>query len=355
MDSLNLKIFTMRKIIKFFVVVILIYTCDNKPKDYAILTGNITHPQPNDSLSISRGKKYQKVIAINKDGSFSDTLKVIEGDYRFKYGDDYGLIYLKNGNESSLTFDHKDFYNTLIYGGDDADINNFAIKNYLLINKYFTADMTFNAKREDIDAVINNYKSDYSKLKLNFKNVDSFHLTKANANVDRTIKAVESLYAAKVELRNTHPQGSPSPIFKNYENYDGGTTSFSDYKGEYVYFLFWSITNTISKNGLTDLKQLELDYKDKNIAFVCISLDDKKVTGSLEKTKELWKKYLTENKLTSNQLIADNGWQSDFIMDYKINGIPRFILIDIDGNIISPDAPSPSNPKLVELLDSLKL
>jgi peroxiredoxin len=320
-----------------------------------ILTGNINHPKPNDSLRITRGNMYQKVIAINSDGSFSDTLKVIEGDYRFKYADDYGLIYLKNGNESSLTFDHADFYNTLVYGGDDADINNFAVQNYLLTNKYFTADMTFNATREDIDSIISNYKVDFSKLKLNFKEVDSFHLAKANAVVDGTIKRVESLYAAKVELQNALPKGSPSPIFKDYENYDGGTTSLSDYKGKYVYFLFWSVTNTVSKKGLTDIKQLELDYKDKNIEFVCISLDDEKVMGSLEKTKELWKRYLTENNLTINQLIADNGWQSDFLVNYQIKGIPRFVLIDPDGNIVSADAPSPSNPKLIELLNSLKI
>lgn len=345
----------MRKIFILVAIIILINSCDNKPKDYVILTGNISHSIPSDSLKITRGKMYQKVIAINRDGSFSDTLKVIEGDYRFKYGEDYGLIYLKNGNETTLTFDKKDFYNTLIYGGDAADINNFAIQNYLLTNKYFTADMTFNASREDIDAVINNYKSDYSKLKLNFKNVDSFHLAKANTIVDGTINKVESLFAAKVELRNAYPKGSPSPIFNNYENYEGGTTSLSDYKGKYVYFLFWSLTNTVSRNGLIDLKQLEFDYKDKNIAFVCISLDDEKVSGSLEKTKELWKKYLTENNLTSNQLITDRGWQSDFIVNYQIYGIPRFVLIDPEGNIVTPDAPGPSNPKLIELFNSLDL
>lgn len=346
---------TLRKIFILVTIVILINSCDNKPKDYVILTGNISHSIPSDSLRITRGKIYQKVIAINRDGFFSDTLNVIEGDYRFKYGEDYGLIYLKNGNESSLTFDRKDFYNTLVFGGDDADINNFAIQNYLLINKFFTADMTFNASKEDIDAIINNYKSEYSKLKLNFKNVDSFHIAKANAVLDGNVKKVESLFAAKVELRNAHPKGSPSPIFKNYENYDGGTTSLSDYKGKYVYILFWSIWNTVSKNGLADLKQLALKYKDKNIDFVCILLDNENATGSLEKTKELWKKYLTENNLTSNQLITDRGWQSDFIVNYQIYGIPRFVLIDPDGNIISPDAPSPTNPKLIELFNSLDL
>ena len=55
------------------------------------------------------------------------------------------------------------------------------------------------------------------------------------------------------------------------------------------------------------------------------------------------------------QLIADNGFNSTFIKDYKINSIPRFILIDPEGNVVNADAPRPSNPQLVELLNSLEI
>ncbi|HAT63123.1 MAG TPA: TlpA family protein disulfide reductase, partial [Flavobacteriaceae bacterium] len=49
----------------------------------------------------------------------------------------------------------------------------------------------------------------------------------------------------------------------------------------------------------------------------------------------------------------DNDWNSKFVKDYYINGIPRFILIDPNGNIVTPDAPRPSNPKLKEMLNGL--
>ena len=42
------------------------------------------------------------------------------------------------------------------------------------------------------------------------------------------------------------------------------------------------------------------------------------------------------------QLIADNAWKSSFATDYVIRGIPRFILIDKKGDIISPFAPQPA-------------
>ena len=50
------------------------------------------------------------------------------------------------------------------------------------------------------------------------------------------------------------------------------------------------------------------------------------------------------------QLYADNNFESDFITAFEINAIPRFILIDPEGNIVNADADRPSNPKLREFL-----
>ena len=46
---------------------------------------------------------------------------------------------------------------------------------------------------------------------------------------------------------------------------------------------------------------------------------------------------------------------SQFVLDYRITGIPRFILIDPNGNIVSHDAPRPSEPELKHLFDELKI
>jgi hypothetical protein len=64
---------------------------------------------------------------------------------------------------------------------------------------------------------------------------------------------------------------------------------------------------------------------------------------------------IKDKELGGIQLFADKSWKSDFVVDYKINGIPRFILIDPEGNIISPDAPRPSDDKLEEIFASLSI
>ena len=50
-----------------------------------------------------------------------------------------------------------------------------------------------------------------------------------------------------------------------------------------------------------------------------------------------------------------SGEDFNFQQAYQINAIPRFILIDPDGNIVAANAPRPSDPKLKTLFNSLKI
>ena len=51
--------------------------------------------------------------------------------------------------------------------------------------------------------------------------------------------------------------------------------------------------------------------------------------------------------------MAKNDWKSDIVSNYNIAGIPRFILINSEGKIISANAPRPSHPELKDLLNNL--
>ncbi len=66
-------------------------------------------------------------------------------------------------------------------------------------------------------------------------------------------------------------------------------------------------------------------------------------------------KWLDDEKLEGVQLFAPNDWKSDFVTDYGIMGIPRFILIDPEGNIVNANAPRPSSKELIKLLTDLKV
>ncbi len=143
-------------------------------------------------------------------------------------------------------------------------------------------------------------------------------------------------------------KGNPSPTFVNYENHKGGTTSLADLKGKYVYVDVWATWCGPCKAEIPSLKKVEKEYHGKNIAFVSTSVD---VANAHQK----WVDMVNKEELGGIQLIADKDWKSQFVVDYGINGIPRFILIDPVGNIVSADAPRPSDPKLKELFDSLDI
>jgi thiol-disulfide isomerase/thioredoxin len=146
----------------------------------------------------------------------------------------------------------------------------------------------------------------------------------------------------------TVAKGNDSPKFIDYENNAGGTTSLDDLKGKYVYVDVWATWCGPCIAEIPSLKKVEKQYHGKNIEFVSISID--KI-----KDHDKWKKMIIDKELGAMQLFADNNWESKFIEDYLIKGIPRFIIIDPAGKIVSSNAPRPSDKKLTELFDELKI
>ena len=345
----------MKKLFALLTVFITVLSCKTEPKDYVTLSGTITNLHSEKTITLVKGKDFKKIITVNDDGTFSDTLKVEAGDYSFKHGDEYGTIYLKNGNESSLTTDYEDFDNKLTFGGDDSDINNFAIRSMMLSEEYVTLDLVFGTSKDDLDNAFNRYKEAYTELKNKYKGVDSAHIANADKRLPYTIKSYVSYYNTIAATREEFPKGSPSPIFENYENFKGGTTSLSDLKGKYVYVDVWATWCGPCKREIPSLKELEKKYEGKNIEFVSISVDNAKRSGTMEKAHTAWKKMVAEKELSGIQLFADKSYDSDFIASYKVKGIPRFLLIDPEGKIISAHAPRPSMKTLITLFDELKI
>ncbi|MEM6807310.1 MAG: hypothetical protein AAF696_38265, partial [Bacteroidota bacterium] len=69
--------------------------------------------------------------------------------------------------------------------------------------------------------------------------------------------------------------------------------------------------------------------------------------------KTHWEKAIQTHKLTGNQLYAADK-NAEFFTFYKVSGIPRFILLDKEGNIIESAARQPSEKTLDEQLNSLE-
>lgn len=180
-------------------------------------------------------------------------------------------------------------------------------------------------------------------IKDSYENLPINHPKRNHIIAKLAEQATHSKYQKKL-LREIQPipfsVGEPTPSF-TYENYLGGFTSSYDLKGKYTYIDVWATWCGPCRYEIPFLQKIEEDYKNKNIQFVSISVD------KLE-NKEKWKAMIDEKKLGGIQLLAGDDKTSNFIVGYKITTIPRFIILDPDGNIISGDAPRPSDPKLLE-------
>lgn len=329
-----------------------IFACeDDSPKDYVTFSGEIKNKN-SDSIRIYN-RNYSKTIAVNDDGTFSDTLKVETGNYTFHDGGEATSLFLENGYDLKLTLDTEMFDETVIYTGVGAENNNFLAASALKMESLLDID-TDNLDEQKLNAVLDNARTKYTEFVDSAVNVDSMIISSSRDDLDATLQSFQRYYGGIIALRKEFPKGSPSPTFEGYENFKGGTTSLADLKGKYVYVDVWATWCAPCKVEIPYLKELDEEFKDKNIAFVSMSIDDaKRHKDSWEKAHESWKKMVEEKELTGVQIMAPNGWQSDFVKAYKINGIPRFILIDPEGNVVDPDAPRPSNPKLKEVLKSL--
>lgn len=417
---------------------------------YVRLSGEITNPN-SDKITI-RGNGYIKVIDVNTNGTFDDTLVIKEGNFTFYDTKESTAMYLAPGYRLDISLDGKEFDETLKYSGIGEKPNNFNASYFLfneknaidsetykkmenqeyfdyqlkthaslmkllyeseienekflesqaekfrfqmlnnLINKlgedYFAGktkaiitqyldtetnkidfkDSVMFASNNDYRYFLSSYfvagltsgdlktlelyneellemqkKSIVTTLKrgISFYNMDKLDLyyqtyVKLAAN-DKGINRIKEKYDRIKNLK----KGSPSPSF-NYPDTSGKNISLESLKGKLVYVDVWATWCGPCKAQIPFLKQLEEKYREEDIAFVSLSIDQLKNISK-------WKDMIVDKELEGIQIIADKAWRSKFVTDYVIEGIPRFILIDKDGNLMDPMAPRPAVYKEGEL------
>lgn len=211
--------------------------------------------------------------------------------------------------------------------------------NYYL--SYITA--VSNAKNQDIKNIL---LYEHAKDAIAYtSDVQEYYKVFINSSTDQANnKAISQIYEKLLPLS----KGNASPKFVGYDSYSGGKVSLDDLKGKYIYIDVWATWCGPCKVEIPHLGKIEEEYKGKNIQFLSISIDKR---ADIEK----WKKMISDKKMGGIQVIADNAGDSKFIQDYFIKGIPRFILIDPQGNIVSSNAPRPSEAKLRDLLNGLNI
>lgn len=127
-----------------------------------------------------------------------------------------------------------------------------------------------------------------------------------------------------IEPANTE-KGTPAPDFSG-KTIDGKSISLESYKGKYVLIDFWASWCEPCRNESANTVKIYHDFKDKNLTVIGISLDS---------NKDKWQEAITKDNLTWIHISELNGWANTIARNYNVTEIPKYFLIDPQGNIIA--------------------
>ena len=234
---------------------------------------------------------------------------------------------------------------------------------YPVSHTYLTQDTTMVLGKEYYDAIRQYYPKVLAEMSYIGENIQSdkvreslihfLAFTYVEGNGVENITDLQNLYYTYVtspRLNAIFKQacakwdkaavGRPSPMFKGVD-VNGKEMTLRDFRGKYVYIDMWATWCGPCQKELPFLKKLEEKYKGRNIVFVGLSIDQDKAK---------WTDRVKSGALSGTQLYIGKG--SKFQSDYRISGIPRFILLDPNGRIVNPDMTRPSSEDTEKILNS---
>ena len=121
------------------------------------------------------------------------------------------------------------------------------------------------------------------------------------------------------------------------------TVSLSDFKGKVVVLDIWAMWCGACLKEMPFFQKVEEDFEDHDdIVFISLSHDGK---GK----KATWKNFVAKKGWKNVQLLAE--YNESVGKYYKIEGIPRYMIFDKEGKIVTVDAPRPSDPEFKSLIE----
>lgn len=150
------------------------------------------------------------------------------------------------------------------------------------------------------------------------------------------IDLIDSIGIAQYKI----PKHVSAPGFY-LQDTEGDFRKLKEFKGKVVLLNFWST------NCIPCLK--EFPYEDSLVERFR-SEDFQLINICLNSSEDNWRRKIQGHN-TPLHLYAKESWCDILKESYKIYGVPSFVLINKDGQIINPNAPKPSSDDLIPEID----
>lgn len=198
----------------------------------------------------------------------------------------------------------------------------------------------------------NPYISKETKKYLSFLWLERIISSSSNKKINNYFKLFKSSYGNDINLIDyLNKKYNLNVTFSNdllLEDKHGHKTSFDKIlkknKGKFLYVNFWASWCSPCRIAMKYAKSLREEYKNENIVFLYLALNDK---------KEEWEKVSEIEDLSNNanNFLITNSRTSSLIDDLNIKRIPRYMIYNKQGELVHKNAPGPKGREIRVLLN----
>ncbi|MEM6377204.1 MAG: TlpA disulfide reductase family protein [Bacteroidota bacterium] len=155
----------------------------------------------------------------------------------------------------------------------------------------------------------------------------------------------------EINTSATHTNIVPISNRKNlapgeFQDVNGEPAFLDELHGKYVYLDFWASWCSPCRAEMPYTEKIRDQYQNKGLEVVSITIDQ---ISAIPK----WKATIDKLDMDWHNWYLEYGKDSSLAKGIQLSGIPRYLLLDPAGRIVNDNAPRPSDPKLIELLDKV--
>jgi thiol-disulfide isomerase/thioredoxin len=110
------------------------------------------------------------------------------------------------------------------------------------------------------------------------------------------------------------------------------------YKGKVIYLDFWASWCAPCKREMPYSEKLQEEFRGQDVVFVYISVD---------RNGQSWLNMIKHLQLTGEHYLSNAVVQQQLNEQFNVRSIPRYVLIDKNGKVVTANAARPSSPTII--------